>query len=217
MMTSLLSWLSKSSSVSNSSSSSLSTTDSSSLSLLLLLPSLSSMPSPSSSIPSSGPSSGPSSSTGQDSLPEQHLNYPQILDASHQPCSFHFPRRLFGNKNVVKRGFNASWFDGRTAWLYYDESKDLAFCFLCMKVLKKNTLITSRCADKAFTSTGFSNWKDAKVAFRNHKQTKCHKEAAQTVVALPRDYRDCAGFLSSQHAKEKVIYPHISKNDIRYV
>ena len=25
----------------------------------------------------------------------------------------------------------------------------------------------------------------------------------QTVVALPRDYRDCAEFLSSQHAKEK--------------
>ena len=63
--------------------------------------------------------------------------------------------------------------------------------------------VTSRCADKAFTSTGFSNWKDAKVAFRNHEQTKCHKEAVQTVVALPKDYRDCAELLSSQHAKEK--------------
>ena len=52
-------------------------------------------------------------------------------------------------------------------------------------------------------STGFSNWKDSKVAFRNHEQTKCHKEAVHTVVALPRDYEDCAELLSSQHAKEK--------------
>ena len=164
MTTSLLSWLSKSSSASNLSSSS--TTDSSSSSLSLLLSS-SSMPSPS----SSKPSSQPSSSTGQDSSPEQHLDNPQILDAPHQPRSFHFPRHLFGNKNVVKRGFNASWFDSHT-WLHYDESKDLAFCFLSMKVVKKSTLITSRCADKASTSTGFSNWKDAKVAFRNNDKNQ---------------------------------------------
>ena len=68
---------------------------------------------------------------------------------------------------------------------------------------KQNTLITSKCADKAFLSTGFSNRKDAKVVFRNHEQTKCHKEAVQTVVALPRDYVDLAELLSSQRTKEK--------------
>ena len=31
----------------------------------------------------------------------------------------------------------------------------------------------------------------------------CHKEAVLTIVALPRDYRDCAELLSSQHAKEE--------------
>ena len=60
-----------------------------------------------------------------------------------------------------------SWFDSHT-WLHYDGSNDLAFRFLCMKAVKKNTLITSRYADKAFTSTGYSKWKDATVAFRNH-------------------------------------------------
>jgi len=104
---------------------------------------------------------------------------------------------------VVKRGFNVSWFDSHT-WLHYDENKDLAFCYLCMKAVRKKTLITSRCADKAFISTGFSNWKDAKVAFRNHEQTKCHKEAVHTVVVLPREYEDCGELLSSQHALEKV-------------
>ena len=127
MTMSLLFWLSKSSSASTSSSSSLSMTDSSA-SLLSLLPSSSS------SIPSKILS--PSSSTGQDSLLEQNHNYPQILDAPHQPCSFHFPHRSFGNKNVVKQGFNASWFGSHT-WLHYDKIKDLAFCFLCMKAVKK--------------------------------------------------------------------------------
>ena len=35
----------------------------------------------------------------------------------------------------------------------------------CIKAVKKNTLITSKCADMAFISPGFSNWKDTKVAF----------------------------------------------------
>jgi len=56
--------------------------------------------------------------------------YPQILDAPH------FPQRSFGNKHVVKRGFNASWFDSHV-WLHYDENKDLAFCYLCMKAVRK--------------------------------------------------------------------------------
>ena len=54
-------------------------------------------------------------------------------------------------------------------------------------------------------SAGFSNWRDAKVAFRNHGQTKCHKEAVQTVVVFPRDYEDCGELISSQHATDKVI------------
>jgi len=147
------------------------------------------------------------SPTGQNSLQDpsisslQRLEYPQILDAPYQ-LSFCFPCQSFGSKNMVKQGFNVSWFDSH-AWLHYDEGKDLAFCFLCMKAVKKNTLITRRCADKAFISTRFSNWKDAKVAFRNHEQTKCHKEAVQTVVDLPKDYEDCAELLSLQHAKEK--------------
>ena len=71
-----------------------------------------------------------------------------------------------------------------------------------MKAARKNALITT---DKAFISAGFSNWKDAEVAFRNHEQTKCHKEAVQTVVVLPRGYENCTELISSQHAADKVI------------
>lgn len=63
--------------------------------------------------------------------------------------------------------------------------------------------LSSKCADQAFTSRGFSNWKDAKVAFKNHEQTSCHKEAVQMVVVVPKCYKDCAELLSTEHAKEK--------------
>jgi len=67
-----------------------------------------------------------------------------------------------------------------------------------MKEVRKNTLIISRCADKAFISTGFSNRNDAKVAFRNHE---CHKEAVQTVVAPEiMEIVLSAELLSSQYA-----------------
>jgi len=35
------------------------------------------------------------------------------------------------------------------------------------------------------------------------KESSIH---VQTVVALPKDYEDCAELLSSQHAKEKVLF-----------
>jgi len=45
-----------------------------------------------------------------------------IFMAPHQPLSFHFPQHSFGNKHMVKREFNASWFDSHT-WLHYDETR----------------------------------------------------------------------------------------------
>ena len=63
--------------------------------------------------------------------------------------------------------------------------------------------MASKCGDEAFTSRGFSNWKDAKVAFTKHEQTKCHKEAVHAMVTVPSSYKDCAEMLSSQHVKEK--------------
>lgn len=122
-----------------------------------------------SSIPSEIPS--PSSSTGLDSSLEQHHNYPQILNAPHKPRSFHFPpwRRSFGNKNVVKQGFNTSWFDSHVAhvvalWRGFPIEK-------MPKSWLKPNIIKKLC----------------------------------TVVALPKDYRDCAELRSSQHAKELYI------------
>ena len=86
-----------------------------------------------------------------------------LTNYNYQPCSFHFPCRLFGNK---------TWFseDIMPARLVQQSIRGCtmmnARIYCCMKAVKKSTLIICRCADKAFTTTytGFSNWKDAKVA-----------------------------------------------------
>ena len=72
-----------------------------------------------------------------------------------------------------------------------------------MQASKEKKLLVSKCGDVAFTTRGFSNWKDAKVAFKNHEKTSCHKKAVQAVVVVPASHQDCAELLSSIHAKEK--------------
>ena len=72
-----------------------------------------------------------------------------------------------------------------------------------MQASKEKKLLVSKCGDVAFTTRGFSNWKDAKVAFKNHEKTSCHKEAVQAVLVVPASHQDCAELLSSIHAKEK--------------
>ena len=53
-----------------------------------------------------------------------------------------------------------------------------------MQALKEKKIMASKCGDEAFTSRGFSNWKDAKVAFTKHEQTKCHKEATDQMYEM---------------------------------
>jgi hypothetical protein len=36
--------------------------------------------------------------------------------------------------------------------------------------------IAEKCADNAFISRGFSNWKDAFVSFKKHEETNFHKD-----------------------------------------
>ena len=65
-----------------------------------------------------------------------------------------------------------------------------------MQASKEKKLLVSKYGDKVFTTRGFSNWKDAKVAFKNHKKTSYHKEAVQAVVVVPASHQDCAELLS---------------------
>ena len=119
----------------------------------------------------------------------------------HQPRKFSFPKRSFGKSNVVKRSFQATWFD-KFAWLHYDESNDLAFCHLCSRAETEGKL-KAKTKDDAFVCKGFSNWKDAMEGFRRHEKSKCHADAVQVMVVLPRSTLDVGEALSSAHAREK--------------
>ena len=57
--------------------------------------------------------------------------------------------------------------------------------------------------DPAFTSTGFSNWKDGTISLRKHKDSACHKEVLQMVVVLPASCADIGEMLSKEHADQK--------------
>ena len=79
----------------------------------------------------------------------------------------------------------------------------MAFCYLCLQARKENKLTSSKCADEAFTTRGFANWKDAKVCFTKHKNRNCHKETVQSTVTIPKHYIDCVEMLPTQHSREK--------------
>ena len=93
---------------------------------------------------------------------------PDLPLTPHQPsASFVYPKRAFGKKNIVWRSFQQAWFKQWT-WLHYDEANDLAYCHICVSALKQKKMKESN-AEPSFVSSGFSNWKDATVAFKKHQ------------------------------------------------
>lgn len=125
-----------------------------------------------------------------------------VVDQPNQPLNFKFPQREFGCKTKVKRSFQATWFK-RWRWLHYDESNDLAFCYLCTKAYKEKKLTVGN-VDKAFILNGFFNWKDACVKLAIHEQSHCHKESVEKIVTLPSTVKDVGEMLSSEHKQEKM-------------
>uniref|UniRef100_A0A1X7VSG4 TTF-type domain-containing protein n=1 Tax=Amphimedon queenslandica TaxID=400682 RepID=A0A1X7VSG4_AMPQE len=59
-------------------------------------------------------------------------------------------------------------------WLYYNEERNLAFCFTCVRAYKERKLSFLFSMDLSFISRGFSNWKDATVKLKAHESFKCH-------------------------------------------
>ena len=127
---------------------------------------------------------------------------PDLPPAPHQPtASFVYSKRAFGKKNVVWRSFQQAWFKQWT-WLHYDEANDVAYCHLCVSALKQKKM--KQCnAKPSFLSTGFSNWKDATVAFKKHHLSACHHSAVDVMITIPATTRDIGEQLSQIHSQEK--------------
>ena len=50
---------------------------------------------------------------------------------------------------------------------------------------------------------GYSNWKDATMAFKSHESSACHHEAVEVVIRLPATITHIGIHLSQQYAFEK--------------
>ena len=109
------------------------------------------------------------------------LPLPEIGDKAHQPLNFSFPQREFGKSSVVKRSFQAQWFQ-RWPCLHYNVNRDQAFCFSCVMAYKNSYLHSTSCLEKSFTSTGFNCWKDAIANFPKHECSQSHKDAVLKTI-----------------------------------
>ena len=123
------------------------------------------------------------------------------------PSSFG-PRKLsafqndgFGSKGE-ERSFRAEWCE-TFSWLHYDVDKDAAFCFLCMRCEAEKKFLASTKREPAFTSKGFTYWKEGTKAFKKHQACDCHREAVDALVVLPRCTKDVGELQSAEHQADK--------------
>ena len=63
-----------------------------------------------------------------------------ITEASYQPETFVFLKRTFGQKKVVQRSCQATWFQ-MWKWLHYVESGDNVMCLRCCTAVKKKMIV----------------------------------------------------------------------------
>ncbi|XP_057290813.1 zinc finger MYM-type protein 1-like [Hydractinia symbiolongicarpus] len=83
-----------------------------------------------------------------------------------------------------ERSFQAHWTKD-FPWLHYAENAHAVVCFYCHTQEKRGNLKDQTNKDTAFTSKGFSNWKNALDSFRGHQSSSCHKTASSYHLVLP--------------------------------
>ena len=104
------------------------------------------------------------------------LQTPAIGDKPHQPSSFRFPKREFGNTLVMKRSFQRKWFD-RWSWLHYEENLDLAFCFTCFAL----DLAISGIEDR-FNQPGYQTYANVQAILLKAAGVQPYQEELQFVL-----------------------------------
>ena len=57
--------------------------------------------------------------------------------------------------------------------------------------------------DATFIQRGFCNWKNVTEGFRHHETSKCHQDAVQVMIVLPKTTHDIGESLSSTHMRKK--------------
>ena len=130
---------------------------------------------------------------------------PEVGDTPHQP-NIVFPPRTFGKTKTTSRPFLKSWFTDYS-WIHYDETADSAFCHVCIRAYNRGC-ISDKNLEPRFISEGYTNWKEAirhGRGFPGHEDSKCHRQAVESMEVLPKTTVDIGESLSADHASEKAV------------
>eukprot|EP00117_Sycon_ciliatum_P008412 scpid101383/ scgid11122/ Zinc finger MYM-type protein 1 len=82
------------------------------------------------------------------------------------------------------------------------KQRDVVLCHTCASAVLAKKRLPKR-GDTAFVSSGFCNWKDATVGFKNHETSSHHRDAVKMLLVLPATTPDVGEMLSGAHAKQK--------------
>lgn len=72
--------------------------------------------------------------------------------------------------------FQENWYR-QYPWLHYSPTVKGILCFHCVKTYTISKSMLSKKADPAFSSKGFTNWKNALLRFECHQNSKAHHHA----------------------------------------
>ena len=97
-----------------------------------------------------------------------------------------------------QRNFQSKWYKDYP-WLSVCATYKKVFCLYCRYGSNHGLLSFANCGEKAFTKSGFNNWKKALEKFRAHEISHSHKEAKLKWMA--RGMPTIASQLSSQIQK----------------
>lgn len=123
-----------------------------------------------------------------------------LLDKPNQPKNFIFPKKPYGKQN---RSFQKVWFE-EYPWLHYSEEKDVAYCYICINQNIRGNLTSAKNLEKAFISTGYSNWKKALLRFKEHQSSECHNVAVHYEMVIPKTQPDIAEITNAAIKKTRL-------------
>ena len=102
-----------------------------------------------------------------------------LPSAPFQPDSECIKSQALSNRTLK---FQQSWFK-KFPWLHYAENIGGVLCFTCVTARQQKADNLARCAEEAFVTNGFSNWKKACEKFSNHEKSQAHKLSLQSLKA----------------------------------
>ena len=111
-------------------------------------------------------------------------------------------KKTLASLTKKRRTFQPHWFK-RFPWLSICTTDKKVYC-ICCRYSKQNGLISfSKMGEKAFTETGFENWKKAVEKFSAHSGSQVHREA--NLKWMARGKPTIESQLASQLAKAQMI------------